>query len=81
MEMHALAILEAAESWDWPFTYRVQGSGERSGKFKVITPKLLSGFISESQVLGGTLLDQFWAAVSECHPRLAENSGSRSPLA
>ncbi|KAK2462249.1 hypothetical protein APHAL10511_005745 [Amanita phalloides] len=73
MELHAQAVLKATESWDWPLTYCIQASGEMSGKFKVIAPKLLWGFISESQVLGGTLLDQFWIVVSQCHPKLAEN--------
>ena len=74
---HALAILTAAESWNWPVTSRIQASGETSGKFKAITPKLLSGVITESQALGGTLLDQFWVVVGQCHPRLAENGRSR----
>jgi hypothetical protein len=73
MEKHALAILEAA-------TYRTQGSGKHSGKFKAITPKLLSAAIIESQALGGTILDQFWVVVSQCHPTLAENGRSRLPL-
>ncbi len=79
MEMHALVILTAAESWNWPFTSGIQASGEISGKFKAIAPKLLSGVITESQALGGTLLDQFWVVVGQCHPRLAENSMSRLP--
>jgi hypothetical protein len=62
MDRHASAILEAAESWDWPPTYRTQALGEQGDKFRAITPKLLSGFIAESQALGGTLLDQFWIA-------------------
>ncbi len=74
MEMHALAILEAAESWDWPLNYRIQASGE------AITPKLLSGFIAESQVLGGTLLDQFWAVVRGCHSQFEENSAPASRM-
>ncbi|KAF8330331.1 uncharacterized protein EI90DRAFT_2922149, partial [Cantharellus anzutake] len=47
-------------------------------KFKAITPKLLSGFIAESQALGGTLVDHFWIVVGQCHPQLEENSASRS---
>ncbi|KAH9970929.1 hypothetical protein BJV74DRAFT_783921 [Russula compacta] len=65
MDRHASAILEAAESWDWPPTYPTQASGEQGGKFRAITPKLLSGFIAESQALGGTLLDQFWVVVGQ----------------
>ena len=80
MTMHALAILEAAKSWVWPGTSRIQASEKISGRFKAITPKLLSAAIIESQALGGTLLDQFWDVVSQCHPGLAENSRSRLPL-
>jgi hypothetical protein len=81
MDQHASALLKAAESWDWPKTYRTQASGARSGQFIAITPKLLSGFISESQGLGGTLLDQFWDVVSQCHPILATNGWPRFPPA
>jgi len=73
MERHALAILKAAESWNWPDTYRIQASGEKSSRFKAVMPKLLSGFIAESQALGGTLLDQFWVVVGKYHPQLEEN--------
>ncbi|KAH9977546.1 hypothetical protein BJV74DRAFT_860371 [Russula compacta] len=73
MDRHASAILEVAESWDWPPTYCTQTSGEQGGRFRAITPKLLSGFIAESQALGGTLLDQFWVVVGQCHLRLEEN--------
>ena len=80
MVMHALAILETAESWNWPVTSRIQASGEILGKFQAITPKLLSAAIIESQALGGTLLDQFWVVVGQRHPRLAENGRSRRTL-
>ena len=75
MDDVALAFLKV---WEWPITARVQDSGETSSrsKFKAITPKLLSGFITQSQLLGGTLLDQFWDRVEECHPKLRDNSGS-----
>ena len=76
-----MALLEAAESWDWPLTYRIQSSGSQDSKFKAITPKLLSGFIAESQSLGGTLVDQFWIMVGLCHPQLEENGASRPPPA
>lgn len=75
MEKHALGILEAANSWSWPPTSRIQQSGTTStrSKFKAVTPKLLAGFISESIKQGGTLLDRFWFVVEECHPKLKEN--------
>ena len=76
METHALAILNAAELWDWPLTHRIQASGSRSGKLRAITPKLLPRFIHESQALGGTLVDRFWDVIGQCHPKLAENSVS-----
>ncbi|KAF8330339.1 uncharacterized protein EI90DRAFT_3124372 [Cantharellus anzutake] len=71
MDRHALAVMEVAESWDWPPTYRIRASGDRD--FKAVTPRLMSGFIAESQALGGTLVDQFWIVVGKCHPRLEEN--------
>ena len=74
MDRHASAILEASESWDWPLIYPIQDSGDQVSKFKAVMPKLLSGFIAESQALGGTLLDQFWVAVAKCHSQLEENS-------
>lgn len=47
---------------------------------KLVIPKLLSAAIIKSQALGGTLLDQFWVVVSQCHHGLAENGRSRLPL-
>jgi len=81
MDRHASAILEASESWDWPLIYPIQDSGDQVSKFKAVMPKLLSGFIAESQALGGILLDQFWVTVAKCHAQLEENSASRSPPA
>jgi hypothetical protein len=79
MEHHAYALLEAAELWDWPATTRIQDTGQQTtcSKFKAITPKLLSGFITESQALGGTLLGRFWDVLETCHPKLKENSRSK----
>jgi hypothetical protein len=78
MDKHALGILEAANSWSWPLTSRIQQSGAPStrSKFKAVAPKLLAGFISESIKQGGTLLDQFWFVVEECHPKLKQNGQS-----
>jgi len=75
MDKHALALLDAANSWSWPPTSRIQQSGAIStrSKFKAVTPKLLAGFLSESVKQGGTLLDQFWFIVGGCHPKLEEN--------
>jgi hypothetical protein len=72
---HALAVLEAPELWRWAETHRIQAFG-REDKFKAITPKLLSGFIAESQKLGGTLLEKFWDNLGNCHPKLKDNSWS-----
>ena len=79
MDKHALAVLQAAESWEWPLTYHI--SKDQGSKFRAVTPKLLSGFIAESRALGGTLVDKFWDVVGQCHPRLVENSASISPPA
>jgi hypothetical protein len=70
------AVLDAAESWNWPATTHIQErrEGAARGKFKA---KHLSGFITESQALGGTLLEQFWTVLGACHPKLEENSLSR----
>jgi hypothetical protein len=80
MVEHAVAILGMVESWSPPLTLRVHGSGEETedSKFKGVATKLLSGFIVESIALGGTLLDQFWLVVGECHPKLVWNSRSWS---
>jgi hypothetical protein len=80
MDQHTFAILDAAETWDWPLTTRTQASGAQTNrsKFKAITAKLLSYFIAESQVLGGTLLGQFWTVFGSCDPSLSKNSGLRS---
>jgi hypothetical protein len=77
MEVHALSVLAHAESLDWPPTRRIMESGTQGGHYKAITPKLLSWLIKESQSLGGTILDQFWEQVKECHPKLKENGVSR----
>ncbi|KAK2462323.1 hypothetical protein APHAL10511_005629 [Amanita phalloides] len=61
-----LQILNAAESWDsWSLAYPIQ----MSEKFRTVASKCLWGFISDSQVLGGILLDQFWIAVEACGKR------------
>ncbi|KAH7885711.1 hypothetical protein F5I97DRAFT_1808679 [Phlebopus sp. FC_14] len=78
MDVHAQAILEVAESWEWPVVARLQATGEQAGKFKAVTSKLLSGFIKESHGLGGSLLDHFWDVVGGCHPQLAENEKLRN---
>ena len=75
MEKHALAILESVELWVWPSELRLGSlTKQNDPKFKAIAPKLLSGFIAESSILGGTLVDQFWTAVAKCHAKLEENS-------
>jgi len=73
MYQHALAILEVAESWEWPIVQRIQQSGEQGGKYKAITTRLLYHLIIQSQALGGTVLGKFWTELGECHPKLKEN--------
>ncbi|KAF5374130.1 hypothetical protein D9615_008842 [Tricholomella constricta] len=71
MDKHAIALLAEAESWTWPPTLRILE--KQGGNYKAIMLKLLSYLIKESQLLGGTVLDQFWKQVEECHPKFKEN--------
>lgn len=74
MEKHALAILERAESWNWPTLSCVeQLGGQENDRFKTMSQKLLSGFVTESYRLGGTLVDKLWGAVEKCDPQVKEN--------
>ena len=73
---HAEAVLKNAASWDWAPTKRKQQSGKSSSKFEAITHKFLLALITESENLGGTVLQQFWSELGNCHPRLEKNSGS-----
>jgi hypothetical protein len=73
MDMHALSVLEDATRWEWPITQRIQESGVRGGKYKAVTPQLLSCLIKESQKFGGTVLDQFWVELQKCHSKLDIN--------
>jgi hypothetical protein len=77
-EQVALAILTEAESWEWPITQCIQQSGNQGGKYNAITPRLLSALIIESQRLGGTVLDQFWYQLGNCHPDLKKNGEFQS---
>ena len=74
MDQHALAVLKDAESWKWSQAKCIPESGDQSTKFKAITAQLLYWLIVESQELGGTVLDQFWLQLGECHLTLKENS-------
>ena len=70
MDIHALAVLAAAESWNWPPVKYIQQSGEQS-----ITPKILSAFIQESQAYPHSqLVDQFWFNIQRGHMDLETNS-------
>jgi hypothetical protein len=77
MDNHALSFLADAESWEWPATRCILKTEKRGGQYKAITPKLLSWLIKESRRFGGTILDQFWEQVRECHPKIKENGVSR----
>jgi hypothetical protein len=74
MDNHALSVLADAESWEWPVpvTGRILKTERQDGRYKA---KLLSWLIKESQRLGGTILDQFWEQIGECHFKLKENGG------
>lgn len=75
MDIHALTVLAAAETWNWPILQHTQQSGEQGGKFKAMTPKLLSGFLRESQVYPDSeLLDRFWTNVGKDHKNFRTNS-------
>lgn len=78
MEKHALAVLNGAETWNWPSLPGFRDSDKRGWvkkgeTFKDASRNLLAGFIAESQLLGGTLSKRFWCAMGQCHPRLMEN--------
>ncbi|KIM40955.1 hypothetical protein M413DRAFT_28062 [Hebeloma cylindrosporum] len=69
MDTHALAVLAAAESWNWPPVKYIQKFGDQS-----ITPKLLSSFIEESRAFPDSqLVDQFWFNVQKGHRGLETN--------
>lgn len=75
MDRHALAILEAAESWNWPFPYQIQKSGEQIRKFKALTAKLLFCCIDESTKYSESkLVNHFWETVKLCDTGFAANS-------
>jgi len=72
MDAFALEVLEDAKSWNWPVVKRIQ----QGNQGKALVPSLLSCLIKESQVLGGTVLDQFWEAIGKCDKKLKDNSAS-----
>ncbi|KAF5379666.1 hypothetical protein D9615_005758 [Tricholomella constricta] len=75
MDKHALAILNAAESWNWPAPSCMEPlrNHRKACEFKTVCRKLLSCSITESHKLGGSLLERFWDEVERCHPQFAEN--------
>lgn len=74
MDKHALAILQDTDNWSWSSAFLTSESESGINKFKSIAAKFLSGFISESVGLGGTLLVEFWDSIRNCHPELGRNS-------
>jgi hypothetical protein len=72
-QQRALSVLADEESWEWPVARRIPKTEKKGGHYKVNTPNLLSWLIKESQRFSGTILDQFWEQVRECHPKLKEN--------
>lgn len=81
MQKHAKAFFALAGSWGWGLTTCIQLSGRPGGKFEAITHTLLLALITESEKLGGRILDQFWSQLGDCHPRLKGNSKSYSRYA
>jgi len=71
-----VAILQAAESWEWPHVKRVPVSGNQDSQFKAVTPRFLRHLIVHSQRLGGTVMTRFWTQLGSCHSLLRENSES-----
>jgi len=76
MEDHAMAILRAAESWEWPHVKRFLFPGSQDSKFKAIIPRFLQHLIIQSQRLGGTVMTRFWTQLGSCNPLLRQNSES-----
>jgi hypothetical protein len=77
MDSHALAVLTAVESWDWPILLETQQScGQlEAGKYRALTMKFLSCCIRESGAYpDSTLLETFWKNVRECHTGFRTNS-------
>jgi hypothetical protein len=75
MDRHALAVLEAAESWGWPPVQSIQQSGEQGGSYKASTAKLLSCFIDASRAYPeSTLVTQFWQQVDQLDSKFVRNS-------
>ena len=71
---HALAVLLDAKSWNWPITKCMQKSGNDKSTYQAVTAPLLYHLIVESHNLGGSVLNQFWHELGNCHPQLAQNS-------
>ena len=67
MDAFTLKVLEDVKSWHWPILKCIQQGGNQG---KALVPSLLSCLIKESQVLSGTVLDQFWEAVGKCNNKL-----------
>jgi hypothetical protein len=77
MDIHAQALLSAAQSWNWPPVQYIQESEDR-----FITPNLLSCFIEASQAYPDSqLVDKFWFNVQKGHTGLKTNSKLTAVLA
>jgi hypothetical protein len=74
MYEHALGVLDSAAFCEWPITNRTLSAGNTDTKFRAVIAPLLRSLIIESRHLGGSLLDQFWFHLGNCHPQLEQNS-------
>lgn len=77
MDKHAMVLLDTVEACSWPVAFCDTSPGPGASpqsKGVTVTAKVLSGFITESIKLGGTLLEYFWVVVGKCHPELGRNS-------
>jgi hypothetical protein len=77
MDNHAQSVLADAECWQWMVARRILKTKKQGGHYEAIILKLLSWLIKESQRFGGTILDQFWEHVRECHLKLKESGVSK----
>ncbi|KAF8515819.1 hypothetical protein BU17DRAFT_93231 [Hysterangium stoloniferum] len=73
MEHHALAFLEDARHWGWPplhFLNNLAYPMREGGEFPL---NLIMHGVIESNRLQGGFMDEFWEALSKCHPTIEKN--------
>ena len=68
MESNALALLRDEPLWE------EVGLTKCEANQPGLVRSILRHFITESQALGGSFLNDFWLNLGKCHPKLQENS-------